>query len=174
MLRKRFSTIAAAAGAAVLMAVAGATSSHAEGIGAGGGGRPVTVPPGMPTTWTFEAGDVCPFKATIADIVNESTGRAFPSGETLFTGRLKERITNDETGKTVVRNISGPGNSTFGPNGEWILTLSGSSIFWIADGNDPDGLIGNGLYISHGPVVFVDLVLVQPPASYENLCETVG
>ncbi|HEU4997572.1 MAG TPA: hypothetical protein VFT68_01395 [Lapillicoccus sp.] len=174
MLRNPIRTIAVTTGAAALMTLTAAASSHAEGIGAGGGGKPVTIPSGMPTTWTFGAGDVCPFKTTIIDIVNESTGRAFPSGETLFTGRLKERITNDETGRTVVRNISGPGNSTFGPNGEWILTLSGSSIFWISDGHDPDGLIGNGLYISHGPVVFVDLVLVQPPASYENLCETVG
>lgn len=165
---------AAVATAAALMTVAVAAPSHAEGVGAGGGGKPVTIPPGMPTTWTFEAGDVCPFKTTIADIVNESTGRAFPSGETLFTGRLKERITNDTTGKSVVRNISGPGNSSFGPNGEWILTLSGTSIFWLRDENDPKHLFHKGLYISHGPVVFVDLVIVQPPASYEDLCQTVG
>ena len=173
MLRKCTFAIAAAS-AAALMSISGASSSQADGIGAGGGGKPVTIAPGMPSSRTFEAGDVCPFKISIADIVNNSYGRAFPSGETLFTGQLKESITNNESDTTVTRNISGPGNSTYGPNGEWILTLSGSSIFWIQDENDPNHLIGNGLYISHGPVVFVDLVLVQPPASYENLCKTVG
>jgi hypothetical protein len=64
-------------------------------------------------------------------LVNETYSRTFPSGESRIAGRLVEHITNDETGESVVRNISGPGASTYGPNGEWILTLTGSSIFWI-------------------------------------------
>ena len=174
MLRIRTFSIAAAASTAAVICVLGASASQAQGIGAGGGGKPVTIAPGMPSSHIFEAGAVCPFRTTIADTVNNQYGRAFPSGETLFGGQLKESITNNETGESVTRNISGPGNSSYGPNGEWILTLSGSSIFWIQDENDPKNLIGNGLYISHGPVLFVDLVLVQPPASYENLCETLA
>jgi hypothetical protein len=176
MLRKRAFSIAAATSAAAVMTVAGATSSHAEGVGPGGGGQPgPRTPPTMLNTYTFPAGDVCPFQTTIADVVNQSYGRTFPSGETLFTGQIKERITNDETGKTVYRNISGPGNSTFGPNGEWILTLTGISIFWIEkDAGDATGTLNEGLFIGHGPIVYVDLVLTRAPASYENLCETVG
>ena len=172
--RKRIASIAAAASAAALMTAVGAISAHAEGVGVGGGGRPVTREPNMPTTWTFAAGEVCPFKTTIVDIVNQTTTLVFPNGESRGNGRLVERITNVDTGKTVTRNISGPGASTYGPNGEWILTLTGSSIFWAYDGTDATGTVGKGLFIGHGPLVYVDLILVQAPPSYENLCETVG
>ena len=172
--RKRIASIAAAASAAALMTAVGANSAHAEGVGVGGGGRPVTREPNMPTTWTFAAGEVCPFKTTIVDIVNQTTTLVFPNGESRGTGRLVERITNVDTGKSVTRNISGPGASTYGPNGEWILTLTGSSIFWAYDGTDATGTVGKGLFIGHGPLVYVDLILVQAPPSYENLCETVG
>jgi hypothetical protein len=174
MARKRIASIAAAASAAALMTVAGATSAHAEGVGVGGGGRPVTREPNMPTTWTFAAGEVCPFKTTIVDLVNQTTTLVFPNGESRGSGRLVEKITNDETGKTVTRNISGPGASTYGPNGEWILTLTGSSIFWAYDGTDTTGKVGKGLFIGHGPLVYVDLMLVKAPPSFENLCDTVG
>ena len=174
MARKRIASIAAAASAAALMTAVGAISAHAGGVGVGGGGRPVTREPNMPTTWTFAAGEVCPFKTTIVDIVNQTTTLVFPNGESRGTGRLVERITNVDTGKSVTRNISGPGASTYGPNGEWILTLTGSSIFWAYDGTDATGTVGKGLFIGHGPLVYVDLILVQAPPSYENLCETVG
>jgi hypothetical protein len=174
MARKRIASMAAAASAAALMTVAGAISASAEGVGVGGGGKPVTREPNMPTSWTFAAGEVCPFKTEIVDIVNQTTTLVFPNGESRGSGRLVERITNLETGKTVTRNISGPGASTYGPNGEWILTLTGSSIFWAYDGTDATGTLGKGLFIGHGTLRYVDLILVKAPPNYENLCETVG
>ena len=173
MLRNPIRTLAVAAGAAALLGVVGAASSLAEGVGVGGGGKP-TLAPNMPTSWHFEPGEVCSFEVMIEDIVNETKTLAFPNGESRGSGRLLERITNLETGKSVVRNISGPGASTYGPNGEWILTLTGASIFWAYDGTDTTGEVGKGLFIGHGPLVYVDLRLVQAPPSYENLCETVG
>ena len=129
--------------------------------------------PGEITTHHFVAGEVCSFPVTIIDMVNETHSRTFPDGSSLSTGRLVERITNDETGEDTVRNISGPGASTYGPNGEWTLTLTGSSIFWIIkEIGDATGTLNEGLFIGHGPLVYVDLQLVQAPPHYENLCET--
>lgn len=175
MFRPRIVSIAAAAGAAALITVMGASPSTANGVGVGGSGRPGPRVPGEITTHSFVAGEVCPFPVTIIDIVNETSSRTFPDGSSLSTGRLVERITNDETGEYVVRNISGPGASTYGPNGEWTLTLTGSSIFWIIkEIGDATGTLNEGLFIGHGPLVYVDLLLVQAPPRYENLCETLG
>jgi hypothetical protein len=131
--------------------------------------------PGEITSYTFAAGEVCPFHTTITNVVNATYSRTFPNGDSLSTGRLVERITNDETGESVVRNISGPGASTYGRNGEWTLTLTGASIFWIIkEIGDATGTLNEGLFIGHGPVVYLDLKLVQAPPHYENLCETLG
>ena len=175
MFRSRTVSIAAAAAAAALITALGASPSSANGVGVGGSGRPGPRVPGEITTYHFVAGEVCSFPVTIIDIVNETHSRTFPDGSSLSTGRLVERITNDETGDYVDRNISGPGASTYGPNGEWTLTLTGSSIFWIIkEIGDATGTLNEGLFIGHGPLVYVDLLLVQAPPRYENLCETLG
>ena len=116
MFRPRIVSIAAAAGAAAALSIMGASPSTANGVGVGGGGRPGPRVPGEIKSHSFVADEVCSFPVTIIDVVNETSSRTFPNGSSLSTGRLVERIT--ATGEYVVRNISGPGASTYGPNGE--------------------------------------------------------
>jgi hypothetical protein len=171
--RKRIASIAAAASRGCADDCGRRHVAHAEGSR-----RRRRRPAGDPRTehandLDLRAGEVCPFKTTIVDIVNQTTTLVFPNGESRGTGRLVERITNVDTGKTVTRNISGPGASTYGPNGEWILTLTVLDLLGVRR-NGRYGDCRQGLFIGHGPLVYVDLILVQAPPTYENLCETVG
>lgn len=163
--------VAVIAGAA-LVALGSAPAS--AGV-VGGGGKPSPrefVESGLP--FTFPAGTACDFDVTLSEVANNEFAQTFPNGNTLITGRLVIRIANDETGESVVRNVSGPALITTGSNGEQVFALSGASLSPVFEGNDATGQVGSGLFVFHGPVVFTDGQLTSVSGSFENLCNTLA
>jgi hypothetical protein len=158
----------------ILAALAGsvvAAPAHAQG----GGVRPapwVFVPTGFPAT--LDAGLACDFPVTFDEVANQEYSRELPNGTTVVTGRLVVRLTNDTNGNSVVRNVSGPVFTSTGPNGEQVVTASGSTVSPVFAGNDATGTVGKGLFVFHGPIVFTDFVLTRVSGSYEDLCETLA
>ena len=156
------------AGLAAALMVVGASPAWAGVVG--GGGKPgprVFLESGLPQT--FEAGVLCDFEVTISEVENMEYSRTFPNGNTLVTGRLVLRVTNDDTGQSAVRNVSGPG--VFGPE---TAALTGDSLVWLFEGVDGTGELGKGVFVTNGPVLFDGPLLVQAPKSVENLCETLA
>jgi hypothetical protein len=164
-------TVAAVIGAALVLL--GAAPASAGVVG--GGGKPSPrefVESGLPVTFPAEV--ACPFEVTLSEVANQVYARTFPNGNTLLTGRLVIRITNEETGESVVRNVSGPALLTTGPNGEDVFVLSGASLSPVFAGEDATGRVGTGLFVFHGPTVFTDNQLTRVSGSFENLCTTLA
>jgi hypothetical protein len=162
---------ALAAGAALIL-----LGTAPEGAGmVGGGGKPgprELVDTDLPAT--FAAGVACDFQVTVSEVVNNEYSRTFPSGSMLITGRLVVRVTNDETGESVVRNVSGPGLVTTGPNSEEVLILRGPTLFPVFEGEDATGQVGVGMLVFHGTIVFAGGRLTSVSGSFEDLCDTLA
>jgi hypothetical protein len=171
LLRKCARVTAIVGGAALL--VLGAAPASAGPVG--GGGQPGPREPvdtGLPTT--FPAGVVCDFPITVSEVVNNEYSRTFPNGNTLTTGRIVLRVTNDETGESVVRNSSGPGLLTTGPNGEEVLIAHGPTLFPVFEGEDVTGRLGVGAFLFHGTIVFTGGQLTRVSGTFEDLCVTLA
>lgn len=153
----------------VAIVVLGAVPAAAGGIG--GGGKPIRefAPSGLP--FTFGEGIACNFSVTIFEVENNEFAKTFPNGNVLITGRLVVRIQNDATLQSVVRNVSGPLSVT---DSGHVVTLTGVSISPVFAGHDETGQIGTGMFIFHGPTIFVDTQLTQVSGTVENLCETLA
>jgi hypothetical protein len=61
---------------------------------------------------TFDAGEVCPFAVTVETVANKEILKDF-GDHLIITGRLVARVTNDDTEKSVVLNVSGPAKVVF-------------------------------------------------------------
>jgi hypothetical protein len=61
---------------------------------------------------TFAAGDVCPFDVTLETAVNKEIIKDF-GDHLIFTGRLIARVTNEDTERSLVLNVSGPQKVVF-------------------------------------------------------------
>jgi hypothetical protein len=171
-LRRTTMHAAALIAIAIILVLGGAPAT--AGV-VGGGGKPGPrefVDSGLP--FTFAAGTACDFDVTLTEVANNEYIRVFPNGNALITGRLVVRITNDATGASVVRNISGPVLITTGPNGEAVVVLNGSSLSPVFEGFDATGVVGTGLFVFHGPTVFTNGQLTSVSGSYENLCATLA
>ena len=132
------------------------------------------MPSGLPFTYVGGTGQACAFDVTISEVANNEFARTFPNGNILITGQLVVRVTNDVSGQSVVRDVSGPVLITSGPNGEQISVLSGASVSPVFAGHDDTGSDLQGLFIFHGPTVFTNGQLTQVSGSYEDLCQTLG
>jgi hypothetical protein len=177
MARTPIPSIAAAASAAALMTVTGATSSQAEGIGVPGGGRPVLTHPLNEPMYFPALPDpegVCPFPVTVEDVITNVAAKTYDGGYTKGSGRLITEITNEESGESVQRNISGPGRIYIDADGVWHFILNGASLNWVAQGMDATGTADVGPYIRHGSVVYDGFTLVSYTVTAENLCETLA
>jgi hypothetical protein len=113
-------------------------------------------------------------------LVNKEYTLTFPpdaDGTTrqLVNGRLVIRFTNLNTSASVTRNVSGPGETLFYPDGSNTLTAEGAwAIFFFPEALGP-GTPG-ALFINHGMIVihteadaFHQTVLNQV-GTQENLC----
>lgn len=130
-------TIASGVMVATVLGVVLAPVASAGNVG--GGGRPTPrefVESGLP--FTFPAGTACDFDVLLSEVANSEYSRTFPNGNALITGRLAVRITNTVNGESVVRNVSGPVVVSTGTGGEDLVTLSGTSISPVFEGNDVD------------------------------------
>jgi len=129
---------------------------------------------------TAPAGAVCPFAVTAAPVREDlrvryhydSTGNV---DGYQATGQLIARITNDETGASVVRNLSGPGTVTFNPDGSYDAVVGGDFlVFFLAQDNpSTELLLLTGRSVLHG-APSGEKTLVSHSGSVENLCETLA
>jgi len=136
-IRNRFA-VATIVAAAVLMGTG--TVANAE--------PPIPIPPNPETTWP--AGTVCPYPVHVVATENKSLLHQLSNGQLVITGKLTERVTNLDTGRSESYKVSGPlriishddGSATVISHGRLFLSLSSS-----ADVGGP------GLFIYIGRVV---------------------
>jgi hypothetical protein len=131
----------------------------------------------------YAAGAVCSFALSgvpVKDQEQYRTLKSYPDGTAElneYRGPLYVRFTNESTGRSVVRNLSGYGYFRFGDN-----TAAVDALFLSNGGISVD--VGNqgypaGYYIEHGQVLVTDngqgsRVIHVVHATLENLCRTLG
>jgi hypothetical protein len=97
------------------------------------GGKPTRADvPDWMFTGSAPAGAICPFAASSAVVVNNEhvlTFPAEPNGDVRqqFGGTVIVRYTNDETGKSIVASISGPGTFITHADGTQTRTYEGAT-----------------------------------------------
>jgi hypothetical protein len=129
---------------------------------------------------TAPAGVVCPFQVTASPVrENLSVQYHYDAAGNIdgyrAKGQLIARITNDETGKSVVRNLSGPGTVTFYPDGSYDAVASGGFLIFFLPGDNPSSqlLLLPGHTVLHGAADWTK-TLVSHEGTAENLCETLA
>jgi hypothetical protein len=129
---------------------------------------------------TAPAGVVCSFTVTAAPVLQNFRVRYHydAAGNVdgyQATGQLIARITNDETGTSVVRNLSGPGTVTLYPDGSYDASAGGNFlIFFLAEDNPShELLLLSGQTLLHGDAGGVK-TLVSHEGQVENLCDTLA
>lgn len=126
----------------------------------------------------FAAGEVCDFAIQGTTLVNRGYTTTFfdKSGNPvrqIITGTLIVEVINLDTGTSVVRNVSGPGTLTFGPDGTVTLEANGSWMLVDAPG-------GPSLaYINTGRIVFEitpdgQVNVLAQQGVQEDLCAVLG
>ncbi len=128
------------------------------------------VPSGFPVT--LPAGEVCTFQVTLEEVEADLVATTFPNGTLLVTGPLIVEVINDETGESVVRDISGPALITQDSDGTEVFRAFGNSLSVVRE--DATGEVGSGLIIGQGLLVFRDDVLTRVVGPTEDLCETLA
>jgi len=128
--------------------------------------------------------DVCPDFGIVADIlVNKEYTLTFSDANgdpvrIITTGRLVVRLTNPENGSSIVRNISGPGETVFHADASTTLTARGTWFLFYAPGQLGPGSEATS-FVNHGTVV-VDtapdgIATIRSRAgALEDVCATLG
>jgi hypothetical protein len=129
---------------------------------------------------TAPAGVVCPFTVTAEPVREDIRVRYhYDSAGNVdgyqATGQLIGRITNNETGASVVRNLSGPGMVTFNPDGSYVAVVQGDFLVFFLGQDDP----ANQLLLFSGRMVLQgaasgEKTLVSHSGEVENLCDTLA
>lgn len=138
----------------------------------------------MPLPDTIVLEGVCPDLTIVADIlVNREYGITFTDANgdpmrTLSQGSLKVRLTNPENGISIVRNISGPGETVYNADGSTTLTARGSWFIFFFEGQLGPDTLGSGI-INHGQIVIVNYpngsaVVLSQTGTAEDVCVTLG
>ena len=156
---------------ALLLVVAPATAVQAR--------QPVRQP-APDLELSVDAGDFCPFAVSIETLVNREKQLIFLDEadnpvRIIITGTLIVRITNDDSGESVVRNISGPVVLSFHDDGSLTVKLTGPTLLGLF----PSDAGGPSLRVTHGLVV----LQVAPAGTVthtsirghaEDLCQTLA
>jgi hypothetical protein len=129
---------------------------------------------------TAPAGVVCPFEVTAEPVRQDLRVRYHYDAAGNVdgyeaSGQLMGRITNTETGASVVRNLSGPGTVTFTPDGSYDAVVAGDFlVFFLAQDNPSNELLLlAGRTVLHGAVDGTK-TLVSHSGHMENLCDTLS
>jgi hypothetical protein len=96
---------------------------------------------------------ICGFAVDLTSPTNKEFATTFSSGKQIVTGALTASLTNDQTGKSITINISGPGTIVQNRDGTQTFTLSGRSLIWLFPNQLSQGSPGRLIWTS-GPVVF--------------------
>lgn len=127
-------TSLAAAAAAVAVAAAPASAEP-----------PLQIP--LEPVPPFVIEGACPFPVQLEELENNTVQRIFSSGTEIFTGRLVLRLTNLDSGESLVLNVSGPGFFRV-RNGVATFVLGGRGFFIgnaeMIDPLDPQATLNSG------------------------------
>jgi hypothetical protein len=90
------------------------------------------------------AGQVCRFELAAAPVANKETITTYPAGANgdvrqIITGTLKLQLTNVDTGKSIVVNVSGPGTVVLHPDGSASEDLRGPALVFFFPTATPAG-----------------------------------
>jgi hypothetical protein len=108
---------------------------------------------GLPAApFTLDA-SICGFAVDVTFPTNKEFSTTFADGKQIITGSLTATLTNEENGRSITINISGPGS--FVPNGDGTttFTLSGRSLIYLFPNQVGQGTPGR-LILTSGPVAF--------------------
>jgi len=129
---------------------------------------------------TAPAGVVCSFAVTAEPVREDLRVRyLYDSASNVdgyeATGRLIGRITNTQTGASVVRNLSGPGIVTFNPDGSYDAVVDGDFLVFFLAQDSPSNelLLLSGHTVLHG-APSGEKTLVSSSGQTENVCTTLG
>ena len=147
---RRVTMAVAAAASGALLAVSATAASAADGAG----WRPTHTDP-----FEFAAGALCPFGLKGDILYDHEFTRVtatFPDGSPKieeFTGPLGIRFTNEATGKSVDRDITGFTRLLHSPDGAREFDMWGNNVAPVYPGTDKTFPVGD--YVTHGYFVFV-------------------
>jgi hypothetical protein len=94
--------------------------------------------------FTFEAGSACTFPVRQEPLLNKEVAKIFPPEENgdqrvIITGSIFVELTNLDTGKSKIYNISGPGIFVFHPDGSISIDILGRSSINLLPTSIPPG-----------------------------------
>jgi len=120
-------------------------------------------------TFDIPAGLVCGFELAGTPVANNETTTTYPADangdvRVLITGTLKLQLTNVDTGKSIVVNVSGPGTVVLHPDGSASEDLRGNDLVLFFPGATP---AGPATYLFTGHTI-----LSFDPAGNETLVST--
>ncbi len=164
------------AGAAGLLLAAAAPAAHADSAADSGGWQPI-----HESNRQYPAGTVCSFALDLV-VVSQAEEyrviRTYPDGsplETAYRGPLVVQYTNEATGASVVRDLSGTAQ---------LYSLPDQSHLWVSQqhfgltvhAGDPYHAAGE--FVLTGPSVFTVSPTGQPAIiaehQVEDICDTLG
>jgi hypothetical protein len=138
----------------------------------------------LPLPPQIELDGVCPDFGIVADILHNTeysltfSDRNGDPVRSITTGRLVVRLTNPDSGVSIVRNISGPGETVFHADGSTTLTARGTWFLFYFEGQlAPDGTPTS--FVNSGRVVIdtdadgVSTIRSQVGVA-EDVCETLA
>jgi hypothetical protein len=96
---------------------------------------------------------ICGFAVDLTNPTNREFVTTFSSGKQIITGALTQTLTNDQTGKSITINISGPGTIVQNSDRTQTFSLKGRSLIWLYPNQLSQGSPGRLMWTS-GPVVF--------------------
>jgi hypothetical protein len=134
--------------------------------------KPVKEPLPTPEPSVFAAGEICPFPLLEEIVANREKSITFSDGSQLITGTFKARLTNLDTGESILVNASGPARATV--EGDILHVASRGPTLLLANATEPGG---PGALFVRGHISFdVDLLTGEPlflvvRGSTRDLCE---
>jgi hypothetical protein len=84
----------------------------------------------LPSSEFTVTGIGCGFDVKVTPLENKEVTHTFSDGRVEITGTFKVRLTNVETGKSIVVNISGPAALTPNGDGTFTAVLKGRSLIF--------------------------------------------
>jgi hypothetical protein len=143
--------------------------------------KPPTKEPQSPVFDEFAAGDVCDFAVRVESLASKAKSITFDRRDGALkvnlNGTLVERVTNLDTGASVIRQSSGPVKVSLNDAGHVVLDYGGASVLPFFDGD----VIGRGLLYFKGGGAEAEIgddgfffVRVVFPPHVEDLCATLS
>jgi hypothetical protein len=144
--------------------------------------KPVKEP--LPLPPVIELPGVCPGSGIVADILaNREQAKTWSDANgdpvrTITTGTLKVRLTDPDSGTSIMRNISGPGTTIFHADGSSTLTARGTWFFFffpgdLGPGSEPMSIINSGQIVIHTDPNGTQSIRSRT-GTLEDVCKTLG